>query len=131
MSEKPPVVRLVVRDQTEQERKALAELLRRPSPPAGGAALRTGALLALVSVLAGCPGPKSPVDYEDASETPVEAKAGTPCQRAAKRLAELHCKESAPDFAQRCQELVDQKLPICAVKLSKIKACSEVDEVCR
>lgn len=82
-------------------------------------------------VLAGCPGPKTPVEYQDVEETPVEAKAGTPCQRAAKRLAELHCKESAPDFAQRCQELVDQGIPICPAKLAQLKTCDAVNKVCR
>ena len=79
----------------------------------------------------GCPGPRTPAEYTDDPESSVEAKAGTPCQRAAKRLADLKCPESAPDFAQRCQELVDQKIPICPSRLAKIKACAETATVCR
>lgn len=93
--------------------------------------VRLALACALAGVVTGCPGPKTPVEYQDVEETPVEAKAGTPCQRAAKRLAELHCKEAAPDFAQRCQELVDQGVPICPGKLAIVKTCAEVDEVCR
>jgi hypothetical protein len=82
-------------------------------------------------VLAGCPDPKNPVDYQDDKETSVEAKQGSACQRAGKRLAELKCKEAAPDFAEQCQKLVDQGLPICPTKLARIKTCAEVDTVCR
>lgn len=89
-------------------------------------------LLVVLSTL-GCPPPappKNPV-YDDEKETPVEAKQGTACQRAADRLAKLHCKESAPDFAQRCQELVDAKQPICPTRIARIKSCEEIETICR
>lgn len=91
-----------------------------------------GALIGSMG-LQGCPPPKPPSNpiYDDDKETPVEAKQGTACQRAAKRLADLHCKESADDFAQRCQELVGAKQPICPGKLAKIKDCKEIETVCR
>jgi predicted small lipoprotein YifL len=87
--------------------------------------------LALLLGLSSCPGPKGPVDYQDDPETPIEAKAGTACQRAARRLELLKCKEAAPDFAEQCQKLVDQKLPVCPTKIAKIKTCGEVETVCR
>lgn len=89
-------------------------------------------IAALAALVVGCPGPKSPVDYDDVEPTPVEAKKGkTSCQLAAERLKVLHCKESADDFAQRCQELVDAKVPLCPLKLSRIKTCDEIETVCR
>jgi len=98
---------------------------------------KTFSLLFFVAALAGtmglqgCPPAKGPVDYTDDPETSVEAKQGTACQRAAARLKKLECKDSAPDFAEQCQKLVDNKLPVCAVKLSRIKSCDEVETICR
>lgn len=106
-----------------------------PGVQRGDAVIRSLVLLAIVGLVAGCPGPKSPVDYEDAPPTPEEAaqtkKGKTACQLAAERLKALHCKESADDFAQRCQELTDAKIPLCPLKLSRIKTCDEIEAVCR
>lgn len=87
--------------------------------------------------LLGCLPPAPPKDqtYEDDKETPEEvaqAKGKTACQRAAARLEKLHCKEAEKgDFAERCQELVDAKLPICPTKLARIQSCAEIEKVCR
>lgn len=92
------------------------------------------AALAGTMGLQGCPrpDPKSGVDYKDDPETPMEAKQGTACQRAAKRLSDLKCKDAAPDFAVLCEKLVKEgKLPVCPTKLARIKSCDEVETICR
>ena len=90
-----------------------------------------GALVGTMG-LQGCPPAKGPVDYTDDPETPVEAKQGTACQRAAARLKKLECKEAAPDFAELCEKLVKEgKLPVCPTKLARIKSCDEVETICR
>lgn len=98
--------------------------------------VRSLCLGALAALVVGCPGPKSPVDYDDVEPTPDEAaqakKGKTACQQAAAHLEALKCPEAAAgDFAVLCQQRVDNKWPICPTKLARIKTCAETATVCR
>jgi hypothetical protein len=95
--------------------------------------------LALVLLALGCGGthhgtcPDRNDDLETQEEVAMTAKGKDACARASDRLASFSppCKESRPDFADICRELVKKGQPICPTKLARITSCAEVDKVCR
>jgi len=99
---------------------------------AGGVVL--GLLLGLAAASScSCSPPPSPMcpSRADDAETPAELAQGDACHRAGVRLHALGCKEWRPDWDAFCTEMQKQSVPICAVKLSKVTSCADVDRVCR
>jgi len=90
-----------------------------------------GIILLAASCCPTRPPPSCP-DRTDASETPEEISSGrVACARAGERLAELKCKQARPDFVDFCVHMISSGVPICPVKLARIKTCAEVDTICR
>ena len=89
-------------------------------------------LFVFILLFIGCPPPKVPTIYSDAEMTPSEiATNKDACTLAGEKLRTLKCKDGTEDFDTLCRQLVDAGQPICPVKLSRIKTCKEIEEVCR
>jgi hypothetical protein len=100
--------------------------------------VKLGVILPLFVALVACNGcepptkPVTPERWQDEAETPEELAASPDaCHRAGVHLHDLGCSSWRPDWDSFCHAMVDAKVPICAVKLSRVKSCDEADEVCR
>jgi hypothetical protein len=93
------------------------------------------AALGLVSSLS-CqkPCPCDASAFKDDDPAPAD-KGKDACQLAADHLLKpppdgLGCKEIDPNFAAFCRDMTQQNVPICPVKLAKVKTCAEANTVC-
>lgn len=85
-----------------------------------------------VVMLLGCsPPPPACPPRQDDPETPLEAKQGDACHRAGVNLAVVCPRLWRKDWDDFCHTMVDTKVPLCPVKLAKVKSCAEADKVCR
>lgn len=88
-------------------------------------------LAVCVAGLIACEPAKCACDASDPALKESVSQQKTDCQKAAEKLAELHCKESRPDFVDFCLSSLDAGVPLRPVCLSMITDCKEVDSVCR
>lgn len=105
--------------------------------------MRTALLVLTLTTIVACspkPCPCDPSSFKDDEET-QEDKAATSsgkdaCQRAADHLVKspadggLGCKQYRPDFAAFCRDMEKQNVPLCPLKLAKVKTCEEANTVC-
>lgn len=79
-----------------------------------------------------CSGSKPPAANDDDPAftlTPAEQKDA--CEAAGRKLAELKCKQSRPDFGTFCVNALEGKIPIRPLCLASMSDCSEIDGRCR
>jgi len=76
-------------------------------------------------------------DDEETLDDKAAASSGKDaCQRAADHLTKspaeggLGCKQYGPDFAAFCRDMEKQNVPVCPLKLAKVKTCAEANTVC-
>lgn len=94
--------------------------------------LATLVLLAPFSLGLGCPpAPNCPTRLDDPESAQEQATGLDACARAAKTLHDLHCPEDRPDFADFCRHMLGEGIPLCPTKLSHIKSCAEIKDICR
>jgi len=102
-------------------------------------ALHTLLVLAILAIAACSPAATScEARFADDRETAMEASGGTSCERAARNLRKvcpsrvLQIEDLANvSYETWCQYQIDHGTPLCPTKLARVKACKEIDDVCR
>lgn len=87
--------------------------------------------LAFIVAASCAPTPPRCPDRRDDVPNADESSLGSDCHRAGERLKALSCKQYRPDWDAFCETRVQEGVPLCPVKLSRIKSCDEINTICR